>query len=299
MGGRHRSREWTRRDWLLIALALAVGLVAAGFTQDAARSTTGFARTLATARTALDRAALVPQAKVASSVDVVQALPGSTVSVTVDGRSVGSGLASGRVVGPLSLSPGSHTVRFVPSDGGPATSAMVTVRRGLTQDVVLHATAQAGQAPMVGVYRVPDAPIASGKARVLLAHTAEVGAGDIWVDGKKAFSHITNGQFAQADVPAGMHRVAIRAAGQTGKPILGPVEVDLAQGTVTLAYAVGNPAAGGMSVVAHVVRLAPDGSVTPVRIHTGSAGLAAHVDVHGFGTVPGAHRRAPSRHGDR
>ena len=60
---------------------------------------------------------------------------------------------------------------------------------------------------------------------------------------------------------------------------------------MTLAYAVGNPAEKPMTVVAHVVRLAPDGSVTPQRIHTGSAGLAAHVRVHGFGALPSA--RAP------
>jgi hypothetical protein len=152
--------------------------------------------------------------------------------------------------------------------------------------VVLHAPADAGGAAMVSVYRTPAAPIGAGKARVLLAHTAEVGAGDIWVDGKPTFKDITNGQFAQADVPAGTHTVAIRAAGQTGKPILGPLKVDLAEGTVTLAYAVGNPADKSMTVVAHVVRLAPDGSLTPQHIHTGSAGLAGNIRVHGFGNLP-------------
>ena len=79
--------------------------------------------------------------------------------------------------------------------------------------------------------------------------------------------------------------------------MLGPIPVDLAAGTVTLAYAVGNPAGQGMSVVAHVERLAADGSVTPLRIHTGSAGLATGA-VRGFGSLPGR-TRAGSRGGGR
>lgn len=278
MGGRHRAGEWSARDWVVIALALALGLVAAGFTVDSARSATG-------ASTAVPVVPVVPLAGPASTVDVVQALPGSTVKVTIDGRTVGSDAALGKVIGPLALAAGSHQVRFVDASGT-ATAATVTVKAGVADDVVLHAPAAAGGAPMVSVYRTPAAPIGAGKARVLLAHTAEVGAGDIWVDGKPTFTDITNGQFAQADVPAGTHTVAIRPAGQKGKPILGPLKVDLAQGTVTLAYAVGNPADKSMTVVAHVVRLAPDGSVTPQHIRTGTAGLAAHMSVHGFGALP-------------
>ena len=71
--------------------------------------------------------------------------------------------------------------------------------------------------------------------------------------------------------------------------MLGPLDVDLAAGTVTLAYAVGNPADKSMTVVAHVVRLEADGSVTPLRIHTGSAGLARG-SVRGFGSLPGSPR---------
>jgi hypothetical protein len=282
VGGRHRAREWSLRDGLLVGAALVVGLVAAGLTQDAARSTVRPAA-IGEVR-ATDVAELVPHSLTssASSVDVVQALPGPPVEVQVDGKTVGQKVALGKVLGPLQLSAGMHQVRFI---GASTTAASVTVAAGATHDVVLHAPATAGGSPMVSVYKTPTDPIAQGKARVLLAHTAEVGAADIWVDGAKVFSKISNGQFAQADVPAGTHQVAIRPAGSTGKPVLGPLPVDLAEGTVTLAYAVGNPTAQGMSVVAHVERLEADGSVTPLRIHTGSAGLAAG-SVRRFGSLP-------------
>ena len=284
MGGRHRAHEWTLRDWLLIGVALVIGLVAAGLTQDAASPTGSFQGGVGLARTIQPAAAqVVPLAPAGSSVVIVQALPGDPVNVEVDGRTVGSDVAVGKVIGPLDLAPGNHEVSFVAAQGGPSSSASVTVNAGTAHDVVLHATADPAADPMVSTFKTPTAMIAAGKARVQLAHTAEVGAGDIWVDGQPAFKNITNGQFATADVPAGMHKVAIRPAGQTGTPILGPVDVDLAEGTVTLAYAVGNPADDSMTVVAHVLRLKADGSVTPLRIGTGSAGLAAEVDVRGFG----------------
>ncbi len=286
MGGRHRAREWSLRDGLFVAAALVVGVVAAGLTQDAARSS-AFTAGIETARST-DVSELAPPALTssASSIDLVQALPGPPVDVQVDGKTVGQKVVLGKVVGPLRLSAGSHQVRFV---GATTTAASVTVTAGAVHDVVLHAPAAAGGDPVVSVYRTPTDPIAPGKARVLLAHTAEVGAADIWVDGAKVFSNIANGQFAQADVPAGTHHVAIRAAGSTGTPVLGPLPVDLAAGTVTLAYAVGDPTAEGMSVVAHVERLEADGSVTPLRIHTGSVGLVRGA-VRGFGTLPGSPR---------
>lgn len=281
---------------MLIAAALGIGLVAAGLVQDAARSsdyagTAGLAGSPAAAT-----GSVLPLARPESTVSLVQALPGAPVRVEVDGRTVGQQVPLGKVLGPLRLAAGSHEVRFVGSQGAPTTSAMVTVTAGVAHDVVLHAPATANGAPVVTVYPTPVAPIAGRKARVLLAHTAEVGPADIWVDGQRAFTHIANGQFAQADVPAGVHRVAIRPAGQTGAtPVLGPLDVDLAQGTVTLAYAVGNPADKSMTVVAHVVRLEADGSIALLRIHTGSAGSAAGVTVHGFGRVPSAPHAAGRR----
>ena len=287
MAGRHRAHEWSWREGLLVAAALVVGVVAAGLTQDAARSATVTTAGVGMVRSS-DPVEVSPAtlSSSPSAVDVVQALPGPPVEVQVDGRTIGQKVALGKVLGPLRLAAGTHQVRFV---GASRTAASFTVKAGASRDVVLHAPAAAGDDPMVSVYSTPNTPIASGKARVLLAHTAEVGAADIWVDGAKVFSHISNGQFAQADVPAGTHRVAIRAAGSTGKPVLGPLPVDLAQGTVTLAYAVGDPTSQGMSVVAHVERLEADGSVTPLRIHTGSAGLATG-PVGGFGSLPAGAR---------
>jgi hypothetical protein len=163
----------------------------------------------------------------------------------------------------------------------------VRVRTGLSSDVVLHRPAAPTGQNVVNVYTTPRQEIGPGKARVLIAHTATVAPADVRVDGKTVFTNIANGEFATADVPAGSHRVALLATGETTNPILGPIDVTLKPRTVTMVYAVGSPENGSMRVIAHVAPLAPDGTVRPATIKTGSAGLARGA-VSGFGTSSAA-----------
>ena len=219
-------------------------------------------------------------------VSVVQAVPDSMVRVSIDGKTVATGAATGDVLGPIPLSPGQHEIDFVGADVSVATTLQVTA--GSHQDVVLHRPASVGGDALVTSYPTPTKPIGPGKARVLMAHTASVGPADVRVDGTVVFSNVANGDFATADVPAGKHVVALLPAGQQSGPLLGPLDVTLAPGTVTMVYAFGN--AASMDLVVHADRLAADGSVFPVKIDTGSAGLAGSIQVTPFG--PGSAVRA-------
>lgn len=208
-------------------------------------------------------------------VTVVQAVPGTEVEVQVDGRTVEEQAGVGEVVGPLTLTPGAHRLSFVGGPGGRTLTTKLDVAAGSGNDVVLHRPASIDGAPVVNTYTTPDSPIGPGKARLLLAHTATVAPADVAFDGKVVFSNIANGEYAEADVPAGTHRVELLPAGTSGDPILGPLSVDLAPRTATMVYAVGNPRDRSMDVVTHTLALSSDGSVVPRSIDTGSAGLAA------------------------
>ena len=132
-------------------------------------------------------------------------------------------------------------------------------------------------------------PVAPDTARVLVAHTATVPPADVRVDGKVVFEDIANGEFAVADVPAGEHSAALVPAGTTGKPILGPLDVDLPAGTVTMVYAVGSPTNGSMNVITHQEQI-PTARASELReIGTGSAGLvgAPGHDVRAMSRWPG------------
>ena len=72
--------------------------------------------------------------------------------------------------------------------------------------MVLHLPAEVGGDPVVHSYDAPTGAIGPDKARVVLAHTATVAPADVEVDGETVFTNIANGEFAEADVPAGTHR---------------------------------------------------------------------------------------------
>ena len=223
-----------------------------------------------------------PTAAALGQVAIVQAVPGESVEVTIDDKVVQSDVAAGKVLGPYRLSVGEHQVSFT-GTGGLSMSATVKVEAGSSQDLVLHLPASVGGAALVTSYQTPVEPIGPGKARVLVAHTATVAPADVQVDGKVVFTNIANGEFATADVPAGRHVVAVLPTGQTTVPILGPLGVELAPRTVTMVYALGDPADASMSLASHSGRLAADGTLVPTMIGTGSAGLAADIEVTPFG----------------
>lgn len=209
---------------------------------------------------------------------VVQAAPGMTVDLSIDGKVLDRAAHVGDVLGPYALSPGIHRVRFTQAPGQAPVTASLKVQAGSSSDVVLHLPADVGGAPVVTSYAAPLAPIGPGKARLLLAHTATVAPADVQFDKVTVFRDIANGEFAVADVPDGGHEVALLPSGIKGaEPLLGPLHVTLRPRTVTMVYAVGRPANGSMNVITHTLQLTPNGAIAPRSVRTGSVGLAAHV----------------------
>ncbi|CAA9378160.1 MAG: hypothetical protein AVDCRST_MAG32-1555 [uncultured Nocardioides sp.] len=211
-------------------------------------------------------------------VTLVQALPGVNVDMAVDGEPVAQGVPLGDVV-TVPLDPGSHELTFSDADGEVDVVSTLRVGPSTRTDVVLHLPAEVDGDPVVNSYRTPSAPIGSGEARVVLAHTATAPPADVRVDGQVVFTNIANGEYAEADVPAGTHSVALLPTGSADAPILGPLEVQLEPRTVTSVYAYGNPSDRSMNVIVRVVRLSADGVAAPRTIETGRAGLAGDLVV--------------------
>ncbi len=214
---------------------------------------------------------------------LVQAVPGDSLDVAIDGRNVRQGAAVGAVLGPFAESPGRHQVTLTDVSSGERLVSTVDVAPGSSSDVVVHLPAEVGGAPVINAYRTPRAAIAPGKARILLAHTATVAPADVRVDGAVVFRDIANGEYATADLAAGDHTVSLLPTGLDDPPILGPLDLTLEPGTVTMVYAVGSPRAHSMKVIVHRAALTSTGVVAPDTIATGSAGLAAGVPVVPFG----------------
>lgn len=213
---------------------------------------------------------------------VVQAVPGTSYAVWVDGEQEQDAAETGAVLGPFELTAGAHSVRFEP-DQGEAMTADVQVRAGGSADLVLHLPADQGGDPVADVYRLSAKPVAPDMARVLVAHTATVPPADVRVDGQVVFEDIANGEFAVADVPSGQHSAALLPAGTTGTPILGPLDVDLPAGTATMVYAVGTPENGSMNVISHQESIGTKSAAQLREIGTGSAGLVRGRQVTTYG----------------
>ena len=214
-------------------------------------------------------------------VTVIQALPGAVVDVTIDGEMVSRDAEVGAVLGPFELTAGSHDVTFT-NTSSLDVATTVEVASGSSTDLVLHLPADVSGAPVVHSFAEPIGSIGPDKARVVLAHTATVAPADVRVNGETVFTNIANGEFAEAELPSGTHEVALLPTGETADPILGPVDVSLDSRTLSMIYAYGNPSDGSMNVIAHTAELAGDGTAQPTTIDTGSAGLAADVDVTPF-----------------
>jgi hypothetical protein len=217
-----------------------------------------------------------------AAVTVVQATPGMSVDVSIDGDQVLTAAGSGQVSKAIELPPGTHEVEFSDADADLDVTSSLVVEAGSRSDVVLHRPASVDGDPVVSSYATPTEPIGQGKARVLVAHTAVVPPADVRVDGQTVFTNIANGEFATADVPSGTHEVALLPTGSTRDPILGPLDLTVPQGTVTMVYAVGSPRNGSMDVILHSARLRPTRTSEPDTIKTGSAGLARAWVVRGF-----------------
>ena len=209
---------------------------------------------------------------------VVQALTGPAVSVSVDGEPEEQ-VASGEVLGPLSLAPGKHTVTVTGSNPSWTMDASVTTRAGGSSDVVLHRPASVQGPPTVTVYRNPVTAVPADKGRVMVAHTATVPPADITVNGDVIFSNVANGEFATAEVPAGTHQVSIVPTGRTKPVLLGPLDLAAEAGTLTQVFAVGRPSNNSMDVVVHTLPVSTRGTSAPEQVNTGSAGLVAGLPV--------------------
>jgi hypothetical protein len=207
-----------------------------------------------------------------NQVYVIQGVPGQSIDIDVDGKTIESGVKAKAIVGPLKLAPGSHDITFTSDDF--TVQSSFDVDRA-SQDVVLHRPADPAADPEVTVFGNDVQPVSSGKGRVSVAHTAVVPPADIVVNGDVLFSNIANGEFVSAVVPADTYSVEVVPTGQKSDPLLGPVDLPIEAGALTRVFAIGQPENGSMDAVVQVIPVSKNGSPAPGSVDAGEAGLAA------------------------
>ncbi len=208
-----------------------------------------------------------------AEVYIVQGLPGKTLDIAVDGKTVASDVKTAAVVGPFQVEGGSRKVTF--RDGeNVVLERMFEVKAKSSWDVVVHLPASTKTDPAVTVFRNDLTTVPRGKAELTVAHTAAVPPADIRVNGKVLFADVANGESLNLTVPVATYKVAIVPAGAAKPVYLGPLSLTVKGGALNRVYALGDPEKKTMNVAVHVIATGSTGSSRPSRVDTGTGGQA-------------------------
>ena len=216
---------------------------------------------------------------------VVQGVADSVMTISVDGRTVASNAPAKTILGPLTLTEGTHTVSAESPDRAATVVATVTLTAGSSTDTVLHRQVDPSQPPVITTFVNDLSTVAAGSGRVAVAHTAAVGPADVRVGGKVLFANIASGEALNLTVPSGSYSVDIVPNATPGPPIFGPVDLPVAPSALTRVFAIGVAATGSMDAVVQVLPLGTRGSgATRSYVNAGDGGQAASLASESFST---------------
>lgn len=236
--------------------------------------------------------ALVPitadhaSAAATGTVYVVQGVADTPMTITVDGKAVATAAAAKTIVGPLTLTAGSHTVAAESPSRTETVSASVSVTAGSHLDAVLHRQVDPSKPPVITTFPNDLSPVTAGSGRLVVAHTAAVGPADVRVDQKVLFQNIANGEALTVVVPASTYSVDIVPAATPGPVVFGPANVPVAPTALTRVFAIGVAATSSMDAVVQVLPLSVRGAgTTPSTVNAGDGGQAAALVAATHGTT--------------
>lgn len=208
------------------------------------------------------------------SVTVVHGVPDTPVDVYVNGDATLEGFEPGTITDPLELPAGSYDVEIYPAGANvdnedPVIAGSADLEAGANVSLVAHLDADGN--PTLGVFPNDTSQLPAGEGRITVRHAAAAPAVDILANGDAVFTGVENGQEGSAELPAGTISAAVALAGETD-PVLGPVDVDVAEGVNTIVYAIGSAEEGTLDVLVQTIT-GLNGS--PSSVESGTGGLKA------------------------
>lgn len=206
-----------------------------------------------------------------SKVSVVHGIPGQPVDVYVNGAKTLDNFQPSTVAGPLDLPAGKYDIVLV-KPGDPVGSPILKVDQAAVPadaNITLVAHLSADGKPALTPFVNDVSKIAAGKARLVVRHTAAAPAVDVRAGGQPVFKGLTNPNEAKADLAAGTVSADVVLAGTTTVAIPA-ANLNLAEGTSTIVYAVGSAEGKTLGVVAQKIEGLHS---TPGGVPSGTGGL--------------------------
>ncbi len=209
-----------------------------------------------------------------ADLSVLHGIPDTPVDVYVNGELTLDDFQPGDLAGPLDLPAGDYEVALTAPDAaddsapvlGPIT---LTLEANTSYTAVAHLDAD-GEAT-AKLFTNDISTTDAGQGRLTVRHVAAAPAVDILAGGEAVVSGLENPDEASLDLAAGTVSAAVALAGTTD-PVIGPADVTIEEGVLTIVYAWGSAEDANLALAVQTVsglHSNPDG------VNTGEAGLAA------------------------
>ncbi|OAH51375.1 DUF4397 domain-containing protein [Microbacterium oleivorans] len=218
---------------------------------------------------------------------VLHAIPDTPVDVYVNGDLTIDDFQPGDLGGPLELPGGTYSVALTAADATDDSDPVLgpidlTLEAGMNYTAVAHLDAEG--TPTANLFTNDTAETAAGEGRLTVRHVAAAPAVDVLAGGEAVITGLTNPNEESLDLPAGTVSAAVALEGTTD-PVIGPADVEVQEGVLTIAYAWGSAEDGNLALATQTIdglHSGPDG------VNTGSAGLVAENGPNGWLIVGGA-----------
>ncbi|THG29053.1 DUF4397 domain-containing protein [Glaciibacter flavus] len=209
-----------------------------------------------------------------AQLSVFHAVPGVTVDVYVNDKLTIDDFTPGSMAGPLDLAAGKYTVAITKSDATDASAPIIgpidlTLEAG--KDYTAVANLGADGKPTANLFTNDISVLPAGQGRLTVRHVAAAPAVDVLAGGSPVITGLTNPNEKVLNLPAGVVSASVAATGTTD-PVIGPADVNVADGVNTIVYAWGSLTD---KTLALAIQTIPGLNSDPGSIPAGSAGLVA------------------------
>ncbi|GAA1986669.1 DUF4397 domain-containing protein [Isoptericola halotolerans] len=205
---------------------------------------------------------------------VLHGVPDTTVDVYVNGDLTLDDFEPGDLAGPLELAPDTYTVAITAADAEDDSDPVIgpidlPLEGGMSYTAAAHLDAEGS--PTATLFTNDTSEIAAGEGRLTVRHVAAAPAVDVLAGDDPVIEGLENPDEEVLDLPAGTVPAAVAAAGTTD-PVVGPTDVDVAEGVNTIVYAWGSLDEDSLALAVQTVdgmHSSPDG------VPSGTTGAAA------------------------
>ncbi|MEV8268344.1 DUF4397 domain-containing protein [Microbacterium sp. NPDC076911] len=219
-----------------------------------------------------------------ADLSVLHGIPDTPVDVYVNGELTLDDFQPGDLAGPLDLPAGDYEVALTATDAvddsspvlGPVT---LSLEANMSYTAVAHLS-ESGD-PAVTAFENDLAATAAGEGRLTVRHVAAAPAVDILAGDTAVITGLTNPNESSLDLAAGTVSAAVALEGTTD-PVIGPADVVVDEGALTVVYAWGSAEDGNLDLAVQTVdglHSSPDG------VPSGSAGYLAQRDAQQSGLL--------------